>query len=98
MAERKMRYAVLTHFEKYFKIGNKARYQWDADGLLESYSYDSIKSVIDYYARVTKNGSWTTFLYNFDTYRTAMIEREADLAARRKNIEKLRKIMDDERI
>ena len=51
MAERKMRYAVLTYFEKVgnANIGNKAKLQWDADGLLESYSYDQIKKVIDYY-------------------------------------------------
>ena len=80
MAERKMRYAVLTHFAKYSNIGNKAMYQWDADGLLESYSYEEIKDVID---------------YDFDDYRTAMIDAQKDRAARKRNLDRLRKWMDE---
>ena len=72
MAERKMRYAVLTYYEQYQKVGNKARYQWDADNLLESYSYEEIKSVIDYYFKVSRNPSWATLVYGFDEYRSAM--------------------------
>lgn len=93
MAERKMRYAVLTYFEKHFPIGNKARYQWDADNLLESYSYDLIKSVIDYYAKVTRNPSWTTFVYEFDAYMKAMRVAEHDADSRRKNRDRLREWM-----
>jgi hypothetical protein len=91
MAERKMRYAVLTYFEKYFMIGNKARYQWDADNLLESYSYDEIKKVIDYFAKVTQDPSWKKFVYNFDDYRKAMNDLSADRITRRTNLERLKR-------
>lgn len=93
MAERKMRYAVLTHFAKYSSIGNKAMYQWDADGLLESYSYEEIKDVIDYAAGVNDNLAWKRFVYDFDDYRTAMIETQKDRAARKRNLDRLRKWM-----
>ncbi len=95
MAERKMRYAVLTYFEKYVKVGNKAAYQWDADGLLESYSYDEIKDVIDYAASVDKKLQWRKFLYSFDDYRSAMVDAVQDRAQRRRNIERVREWMSE---
>jgi hypothetical protein len=96
MAERKMRYAVLTYFEKHSPIGNKARYQWDADNLLESYPYTEIKEVIDYYFKVTQRPSWQTFVYNYDSYKDGLALTIADKSARQKNRERLRKWMDDE--
>lgn len=78
MAERKMRYAVLTYFEKNQSVGNKAKYQWDADNLLESYPYSEIKLVIDYYFKVTREPSWTKLVYGFDDYRKAMYDRIID--------------------
>lgn len=90
MAERKMRYAVLSYFEKSIPVGNKAKHQWDADGLLESYSYDQIKEVIDWYVRVAKNPSWTQFLYNFDEYKNARIDHIKDIETRRRNIQRVK--------
>ena len=90
MAERKMRYAVLTYFEQYQKVGNKARYQWDADNLLESYPYDEIKKVINYYFEVSNNPAWTGFVYGFDDYRDAMYVREKDIESRRTNRARLK--------
>ena len=90
MAERKMRYAVLSYYEKYQSVGNKARYQWDADNLLESYSYEEIKSVIDYYFKVSKHPSWSTLVYGFDEYRSAMYDVARDAEMRRKNRAKLK--------
>lgn len=95
MADRKLRYAVLTYFEKYYKIGNKARYQWDADNLVESYSLDEIKQVIDYYATVTRDPSWTKFVYDFDTYKEAMANKSRDIAQRKANLEKMRVWMNE---
>jgi hypothetical protein len=96
MAERKMRYAVLSHFEKYTKVGNKAKFQWDADGLLESYSYDEIKDVIDYYAKVSGgNPVWKKLVYEFDDFRAAMKDAAQDRAMRKRNRDMLRKWMDE---
>jgi hypothetical protein len=96
MAERKMRYAVLTYFEKYTKVGNKAKFQWDADGLLESYSYDEIKDVIDYYAKVSRgNLSWKKLVYEFDDFKTAMKDAAQDSAWRRRNMTMMREWMDE---
>lgn len=97
MAERKTRYAVLTYFEKIggASVGNKARLQWDADGLLESYPYEEIKQVIDYFFRISRNRTWTRFLYGFDDYRNAMMEASADATWRAYNREKLRDWLDE---
>lgn len=85
-----MRYAVLTHFEKHGSLGNKARHQWDADNLLESYSYKLIKDVIDYYFSVTNDGSWQTLLYKFDEYKAAMERAAEDAENRRLNRQRLK--------
>lgn len=92
MAERKMRYAVLTYFEKVgnANIGNKAKLQWDADGLLESYSYDQISKVIDYYFMIGSPPTWTKFLYGFDEYRKALIDKALDTQARKRNLAKMK--------
>ena len=95
MAERKMRYAVLTHFERYQKVGNKARYQWDADNLLESYSYEEIKKVIDYFFVVSRAPTWSTLVYNFDEYRSQMYERQKDIEHRKKNLERMKAWMNE---
>ena len=90
MAERKMRYAVLTLFEKSSPIGNKARYQWDADNLLESYSFDEIKLVMAYFFSVSRTKSWSDFVYKFDEYRDALIMTEKDNEQRKRNRERIK--------
>lgn len=97
MADRKMRYAVLTHFENRAgtRVGNKAKFQWDADGLLESYTYEEIKDVIDYYFNVGSAPVWKNFLYKFDEYKKAMADAERDRIARKRNLKKMMEWMSE---
>lgn len=69
MADRKMKFAILSYFQKGYSKAtggetttiNKYSAQWDADALIESYGVDDLKKLIDHYFEVSAYPSWKGF-------------------------------------
>ena len=55
MADKKLRFAILSRFKKKLEESNKSQdiniysQQWAADAMIESYGYDKCIEIIDYY-------------------------------------------------
>lgn len=85
MAERKERFAVLSRFEKHWKINgysklmiNKYNEQWAADALLESFSMDEIYDAMTYYFMINSRPSWKGFANNVDRLLQSKAAKEED--------------------
>lgn len=85
MADRKERFAVLSRFEKHWKINgypklviNKYNEQWAADALLESFSIDEIYDAMTYYFMINPRPSWKGFANNVDRLIQSKAAREED--------------------
>jgi hypothetical protein len=68
MADRKDRMALLSRFNKYYKlkyesepIYNQWVEQWAADALIESYGIKKCYEILDYYFSVTDRPDWKYF-------------------------------------
>lgn len=69
MADRKMKFAILSYFQKEYGKAtggrtvtiNKYSAQWDADALIESYGVDDLKKLIDRYLELSPSPSWKGF-------------------------------------
>lgn len=95
MADRTVRFMVLSRFEKACKDAgfpkptlNKNKEQWAADALLESYRLDEIQSAMEYYMQVTQNPRWGWFANNIDRLLDAMEEARKDAEFRAEMREK----------
>ena len=70
MADKKLRFAILSRFKKKLEESNKSQdiniysQQWAADAMIESYGYDKCIEIIDYYFIVSSSPDWTWFSYN----------------------------------
>ena len=85
MADRKLRYALISKFEDRLIMNgipkpnmNRNKEQWTADALLESYDFDDIVSAMDYYCKVNERPNWTWFGYNVDKVMVAMEKKQQD--------------------
>lgn len=85
MADRKLRYAIISKFEDRLIMSgipkqnmNRNKEQWNADGMLESYDFDDIVSAMDYYFKVNERPNWTWFVYNIDKVMTAIDKKQQD--------------------
>lgn len=69
MADRKMKFAILSYFQKGYSKAtggetctiNKYSAQWDADALIDSYTVDTLKCMIDRYFELSAHPSWKGF-------------------------------------
>lgn len=89
MADRKIRFMVISNFEKHLRVNgfarpalNKNREQWAADSLLESYSLDEIDEAMEYYFKVNQRPTWFWFANNMDKILAAIEANKADLEFR----------------
>jgi len=89
MADRKIRFMVISKFEKACKDRgivrpalNKNREQWAADALLESYRLDEIDEALDYYFKVNQSPKWSWFANNMDKILAAIDAKREDEAFR----------------
>lgn len=70
MADKKLRFALLTQFKKHLSARGKTQYinmfaqQWAADALIESFGYDECIEAMDYYFKINRTPDWTWFSYN----------------------------------
>jgi len=85
MADRKQRFAVLSRFEKHWKINgfppltiNKYNEQWAADALLESFDMDQIYETMEYYFKINPRPTWKGFANNVDRLIQSKSDREED--------------------
>ena len=86
MADRKIRFMVISKFEKACKdhglqrpVLNKNREQWAADALLESYRLDEIDSAMEYYFQINDRPTWGWFANNVDKLLMAIdVKRQDD--------------------
>ena len=85
MADRKLRYALISKFEDRLIMNgipktnmNRNKEQWTADELLESYYFDDIVSAMDYYFKVNERPNWTWFGYNGDKVMVAREKKQQD--------------------
>ena len=83
MADKKLRFALLTKFKKNLSVIGKSQdiniyaQQWAADAMIESYGYDSCIDIIDYYFKVSESPDWTWLSYNSEKVLQSMrLERE----------------------
>lgn len=85
MADRKIRFMVISKFEKACRDNgiarpaiNKNREQWAADALLESYRLDEIDEALDYYFKVNSSPKWSWFANNMDKILAAIDAKRED--------------------
>ncbi len=94
MADRKIRFMVISRFEKMAREKgvritlNRYKEQWTADSLLESYRIDEINEAMDYYISITETPSWSKFAYNVDRLLDAKADVERDRAERAERMAK----------
>ena len=87
----KERHTILSYFEKTcWSDGspvppiNKYQAAWAASDLIQSYGFDTLKEMIDYYALHSQSASWKNFAYGADKVYNNMIEEAEDEKIRRK--------------
>lgn len=86
MADRQIRFMVVSKFEKMCKEHgipkpplNKNKEQWAADALLESYRLDEIDTAMAYYFKINPRPTWVWFINNVDKLLMAIdIKRQDD--------------------
>lgn len=85
MADRTQRFAVLSRFEKHWKLNNlptlqinKYNEQWAADALLESFDIDEIYKAMEYYFTINQRPTWKGFANNVDRLIQSQKDREED--------------------
>jgi hypothetical protein len=95
MADRKIRFMVISKFEQKCKqhgrqrpVINKNREQWAADALLESYRLDVLETAMDYYLKVNDRPTWSWFAGNVDKLLMAIEIKKQDDEFRAKMREK----------
>jgi len=89
MADRKNRFALISGFEKHYRINgmtkpeiNKYGEQWAADALLESFEVDDLKDAIEYYFYISHRPTWKGFANNADKLINAVRIKKEDDALR----------------
>jgi len=65
---------------------NRYKAKWAATDLIESYGYDVVKMMIDYYGKHSQVISWDHFAKNSDKVYANMIREEEDIVHR--NVQK----------
>ena len=90
MVDRKERFALLSKFEQYAKLNsvslpplNKYNEQWAADALLESFTFDQLKTAMEYYFKINQRPTWKGFANNADRLLQSMQQQQQDLDFRR---------------
>lgn len=85
MADRTQRFAVLSRFEKHWKLNgfpnlqmNKYNEQWAADALLESFNVDEIYNAMEYYFSINSRPTWKGFANNVDRLIQSQKDKEED--------------------
>lgn len=85
MADRKERFAVLSRFEKHWKVNgfpplqiNKYNEQWAADALLESFPIGEIYDAMTYYFMINPRPTWKGFANNVDRLLQSKAAKEED--------------------
>ena len=85
MADRKERFAVLSRFEKHWKINNfpdlninKYNEQWAADALLESFDVGEIYDAMEYYFSINPKPTWKGFANNVDRLIQSKKDKQED--------------------
>ena len=80
MANKKQGFAAVSYFDKQVSPDqpiNKYAAKWAADDLIDSYGYDTLRDMIDYYAVHGMNKSWNNFCYNAaKVFKNMMDERD----------------------
>lgn len=89
MADRKERFAVLSRFEKHWKMKNsspllinKYNEQWASDALLESFSLNQIYDAMEYYFEINPRPTWKGFANNVDRLLQSKADKEEDMRQR----------------
>jgi hypothetical protein len=91
MADKKLRFALLTQFKKHLSARGKSSYinmfaqQWAADALIESFGYDECVEGINYYFKINSSPDWTWLSYNMEKVLQAMKLEEEDQRIRAVN-------------
>lgn len=85
MAEKRLRFAIMTRFDKLAKekgstfVINKFAEQWSADALIESYGISECYDMVDYYCSVVEYPNWKSFLSSSDkVYKNLTARKEDD--------------------
>lgn len=95
--------AVVTHFQKSFTqfsggkhhMLNLNREKWAAGDLIDSYGYDRVFEMIDYYLHNSTNKSWRNFCNKAQSVYDNMESDAADAEARRVMKQRAREWMND---
>ena len=85
MADRKIRFMVISKFEKACKDHgiskpplNKNKEQWAADAILESFRLDEIDEAMAYYFKINQRPTWPWFVNNVDKLLLAIDVKKQD--------------------
>ncbi len=90
MADKKLRFSLLTKFKKNLNAMGKDQdiniyaQQWAADAMIESYGYDKCVDIINYYFKVAESPDWTWLSYNSEKVLQSMKLEQEDLELRAK--------------
>lgn len=91
MADKKQRYEVINYFKKLAKQNNRKllpinihSQQWAADAMIESYGYDEIIGLVDYYFAISASPDWSWFAYNSDKLLQSKLTEEEDRKLRQR--------------
>lgn len=101
MADKKLRFALLTNFKKHLSARgrnqtiNMFAQQWAADALIDSFGYDECVEAIDYYFKVNNSPDWTWFTYNVEKVIASMKAEEEDQRIRAVNRARARVWLND---
>lgn len=89
MVDKKLRFALLSRFDKlYFELNkqkpliNKYVEQWAADALIESFGINQCYDAMHYYFKINENPSWKSFANNAARLIQSMRLQEQDLEQR----------------
>lgn len=92
MTPRQQQMALIARFDKLATTkSNRNVEKWAAEDLMNSFELDHIFAVMDYYVKVCRNPSFRHFVYNFETFDRARIEKANSDRTRAFN----RKIMEE---
>lgn len=102
MADKKLRFAMLTYFKKKLSSRgvpsqiNQFKEQWAADALIDEYGYDDCINLVDWYFDHYQSPNWTWFTYNIDNVISFKSDTENDLKVRKMLREAAKEWLKDE--
>lgn len=102
MADKKLRFAVISKFKKVASDSGKHiqpiniySQQWAADAMIESYGYDHTLNAVEHYVSTSASPDWNWFAYNSDKVVQSIADHEYDKELRARLREGAKKWLED---